>query len=57
MQETVKVTKICQSERVLGIFSLQTSSCIHSRPKIVNFCRKVETFVGGHEELTWVTLL
>ena len=56
MQKSAKITKFRQSEHTFGNFSLQTSSCILSRPKIVIFRRKMQIFVGGQNELTLVTL-
>ena len=56
MQNSAKITKFCQSEHLFGIFSLQPPSYIHSQPKILNFCQKLQIFVGGQKELTLVTL-
>ena len=56
MQKSEKITKFCQTEDSIGNFSLQASSCIHSNPKIANFRRKMQIFVGGQNELTLVTL-
>ena len=55
MQKSAKIIKFEQSEHIFGNFSLQASSCIHSYPKTVNFCRKMQIFVGGQNELTLVT--
>ena len=57
MQNSAKIAKVRQSEHNFGNFSLQASSCIHSEPKLVNFRRKLQTFVGGQKELTLVTLM
>ena len=57
MQNSAKIAKFRQSEHNFGKFSLQASSCIHSEPKLVNFRRKLQTFVGGQKELTLVTLM
>ena len=57
MQNGAKVDKFCQREHIFGNFSLQTSSCIHSHPKILNFLWKVQFLVGGQSELTLVTLM
>ena len=57
MQNSGKIIKFRQSEHNFGNFSLQASSFIHSQPKLVNYCRKVQIFVGGQKELTLVTLL
>ena len=53
---SAKITKFCQSEHIVGNFSLQPPSYIHSLPKILNFRQKVQNFVGGQKELTLVTL-
>ena len=57
MQNGAKIAKFRQSEHNVGNFSLQASSCIQSKPKLVNFRRKLQIFVGGQKELTLVTLL
>ena len=51
-----KISKIRQSEHIFGNFSFQASSCIHSYPKIINFCRKVQNFVCDQNELTLMNL-
>ena len=57
MQNSAKITKFRQSEHVVGNFSIQASRCIHSYPKLNNFCQKVQIFVGGQKELILVTLM
>ena len=57
MQNSAKITKFRQSEHVFGNFSIQASRCIHSYPKLINFCQKVQSFVGGQKELILVTLM
>ena len=57
LQNSAKITKIRQTEDILGKFALQASSCIHFWLKIVSSCRKMQIFVGGQNELTLVTLL
>ena len=57
MQNGAKIDKFCQREHIFGHFSLQASSCIHSHPKMLNFLRKVQIFVGGQSELTLMTLM
>ena len=57
LQNSAKITKIRQTEDILGKFALQASSCIHFWLKTVSSCRKMQIFVGGHNELTLVTLL
>ena len=60
LQTSAKITKIRQTEDILGKFGLQASSCIHfwlKRVKTVSSCRKMQLFVGGQNELTLVTLL
>ena len=57
LQNSAKITKIRQTEDILGKFGLQASSCIHFWLKTVSSCRKMQIFVGGHSELTLVTLL
>ena len=60
LQNSAKITKIPQTEDILGKFGLQASSCIHfrlKRLKTVSSCRKMQIFVGGQNELTLVTLL
>ena len=57
LQNSAKITKICQTEDILGNFALQASSCIHFWLKTVSSCRKMQIFVGGQNELTLVTLL
>ena len=57
MHNSAKNTKFRQSEHIFGTFSLQVSSCIHSYPQLINFRQKVQIFVGGHKELTLVTLM
>ena len=57
LQNSAKITKIRQTEDILGKFALQPSSCIHFCLKTVSSCRKMQIFVGGQNELTLVTLL
>ena len=57
LQNSAKITKNRQTEDILGKFALQASSCIHFWLKTVSSCRKMQIFVGGHNELTLVTLL
>ena len=60
LQNSAKITKIRQTEDILGKFGLQASSCIHfwlKRLKTVSSCRKMQLFVGGQNQLTLVTLL
>ena len=57
MQNSAKSTKIRRTEDNLGRIGLQASICIHSLLKTVSFCRKVQIFVGGLNELTLVTLV
>ena len=57
LQNSAKITKIRQTEDILGKFGLQASSCIPFWLKTVSSCRKVQIFVGGQNELTLVTLL
>ena len=60
LQNSTKITKIRQTEDILGKFGLQASSCIHfwlKRLKTVSSCRKKQLFVGGQNQLTLVTLL
>ena len=57
LQNSAKITKIRQTEDILGKFALQASSCIHFWQKTVSSCRKMQIFVGGQNELTLVTLL
>ena len=57
MQNSAKITKFRPGEHIFGNFSLQASSCIHSKPKLIKFRQKVQTFVGGQKELTLVTLM
>ena len=57
LQNSAKITKIRQTEDILGKFGLQASSCIHFWVKTVSSCRKMQIFVGGQNELTLVTLL
>ena len=57
MLKSVKIINLRQSEHNFGNFILQASFCILSQPKLVNFCRKVQFFVGGQIELTLVTLM
>ena len=57
LQNSAKITKIRQTEDILGKFGLQASSCIHFWLKTVSSCRKMQIFVGGQNELTLVTLL
>ena len=56
LQNSAKITKICQTEDILGKFGLQASSCISFWLKTVSYCRKMQIFVGGQKELTLVTL-
>ena len=57
LQNSAKITKIRQTEDILGKFALQASSCIHFWLKTVSSCRKMQIFVGGQKEQTLVTLL
>ena len=57
VQNSAKITKIRQTEDILGKFALQASSCIHFWLKTVSSCRKMQIFIGGQNELTLVTLL
>ena len=60
LQKSAKITKIRHTEDIWGEFALQASSCIHvwlKRLKTVSSCRKMQIFVGGQNELTFVTLL
>ena len=57
LQNSAKITKIRQTEDILGKFGLQASSCIPFWLKTVSSCRKMQIFVGGQIELTLVTLL
>ncbi len=57
LQNSAKITKNSHTEDILGKFGLQASSCIHFWLKTVSSCRKMQTFVGGQNELTLVTLL
>ena len=57
LQNSAKITKIRQTEDILGKFGLQASRCIHFWLKTVSSCRKMQIFVGGQNELTLVTLL
>ena len=57
LQNSAKITKIRQTEDILGKFGLQASSCIHFWLKTVSSCPKMQIFVGGQNELTLVTLL
>ena len=57
MQNSAKITKFRQSEHIFGNFSLQPPSYIHSLPKKLNFRQKVQIFVGGQKEKTFVTLM
>ena len=57
MRNSAKITKFRQSEQNFGNFSLQASSFNHSYPKLINFCQKVQIFVGGQKELNLVTLM
>ena len=57
LQNSEKITKIRQTEDILGKFGLQASSCIPFWLKTVSSCRKMQIFVGGQNELTLVTLL
>ena len=57
MQNSAKSTKIRQTEDILGKFGLQASSCIHFQLKTVNLWRKMQIFVVGQSELTFVTLM
>ena len=56
MQNSAKFTKFRQSEYIVGILSIQASSCNHFCHKKSIFRRKVQMFVGGQNELTMVTL-
>ena len=55
-QNVWKIGKIHSSEHIFGNFSFQATSCIHSYPKIINFCRKVQNFVCDQNELTLMNL-
>ena len=57
LQNSAKITKIRQTEDILGKFGLQASSCIPFWLKTVSSCPKMQIFVGGQNELTLVTLL
>ena len=57
LQNSAKITKIRQTENILGKFGLQASRCIHFWLKTVSSCRKMQFFVGGQNELTLVTLV
>ena len=57
LQNSAKITKIRQTEDILGKFALQASSCIHFWLKKVSSCRKIQIFVDGQNEQTLVTLL
>ena len=57
MQNGAKFDKFCQREHIFGSFSLQAWRCIHFYRKMCIFCRKVQLFVGGQNELTLVTLM
>ena len=57
LQNSAKITKIRQTEDILGKFGLHASSCIPFWLKTVSSCRKMQIFVGGQNELTLVTLL
>ena len=57
MQNSAKIIKNRQTEDNLGRIGFQASICIHSQLKTVSFCRKVQNFVGGQNELTLVTLM
>ena len=57
LQNSAKITKIRQTEDILGKFGLQASSCFHFWLKTVSSCRKMQIFVSGQNELTLVTLL
>ena len=57
LQNSAKITKIRQTDDILGKFGLQASSCIPFWLKTVSSCRKMQIFVGGQNELTLVTLL
>ena len=57
LQNSAKITKIRQTEDILGKFGLQASSCIHFWLKTVSSCRKMQFFVGGQNELTLVTFV
>ena len=60
VQNSAKITKIRHTEDILGEFALHASSCIHfrlKRLKTVSSCRKMQIFVGGQNELTFMTLL
>ena len=51
-----KINRIRQSEHIFDTFTLQASTCIHSHKKTGNFCRIVQIFVGGQNELTLMNL-
>ena len=44
LQNSAKITKIRQTEDILGKFALQASSCIHFWLKTVSSCRKMQKF-------------
>ena len=56
IENSAWITTIYQTEDICGNVSLQASSCIHSYPKEVKFCRKVQFFVGAQKKQTLVTL-
>ena len=55
-QNRGKVNKTRRSEHTFGNLSFQTSSCIHSYPKIITFCRKVHISVCYQNKLTLMNL-
>ena len=55
-QNVEKISKLRQSEHIFGNFSFQATSCIHSYPKIITFCRKVQILVCDQNELTLMNL-
>ena len=57
MQSSAKINKFSQSEYIVGILSLQASSCIYSHPEVLNFLREVQIFAGGQSEIFLVTLM
>ena len=57
MQNSAKIDKFRQREHIFGNFNLEAFSCIHSHPKILNFLREVQIFVGVQTELTLMTLM
>ena len=50
-----KITKVRQSQHIFGNFCLQASTCIHTYPQKVKFCRNLQIFEGDQKELTSMT--